>query len=475
MKRTIRQYTDPLNENDLKSVIELEVTIRAFRNYCYSRYHGVDSMLLIKKHRKLIRDNQLRGSKEVEESGLSSNLWVTTLDDAVSNLKSRWSNAKNRIRTLINQNPNLNDDDRHYLRAILKNDEVYHAVLHGYSRIELPKNIRDLKVDKDKLNKLLRRYTRRQLGKIPYSSRSTSFSVDKNLYNYKRMNGNLYFCFSTLVKGKRIAVRVTDNQVHSGTLRVKLDEHTNRLIIMSTSDVTPYREESQDDGLVIGVDKGYNTLISTSTGVGYGPDFGEWLNQRDDEITSKGRKRGRLWSRYRELKTCGHYRKAELLRKNNLGSVKQEARLRRDHARTESFVNHELRLFYRLEKPDTVICEDLTWSGNGRGYSKTWNRRLSGWCKRVVQLRLEFLAGVYGARIVMVNAAYTSQVCSVDGCGRFGKRSGGDFTCPVHGWMDADLNAAVNVRNRYYDDGIKLWFSPWVVRKMLESRLSELH
>lgn len=44
----------------------------------------------------------------------------------------------------------------------------------------------------------------------------------------------------------------------------------------------------------------------------------------------------------------------------------------------------------------------------------------------------------------------------------------------MHGWMDADLNAAVNVRSRYYDDGIKLWFSPWAVKKVLESRLSGL-
>lgn len=317
-------------------------------------------------------------------------------------------------------------------------------------------------------------YTRECLGKIPYSSKPISIQLDANLYKYKRVNGDLYFCFSTLMKGKRIAVRVTDDQVHSGTLRVKLDEHTNRLIIMSSSDVTPYHEEPQDDGLVIGVDKGYNTLISTSTGVGYGPDFGEWLTQRDDEITSKGRKRGKLWSRYRELKKRGHDHKAKSLKNNNLGSVKQEARRRRDHAMTESFVNHELRLFYRLEKPGTVVCEDLTWSSDGKGRSKTWNRRLSGWCKRIIQSRMEFLAGVYGARVVMVNAAYTSQVCSVEGCGRFGERSGGNFTCPVHGWMDADLNAAVNVRSRYYDDGIKLWFSPWVVKKVLESRLSGL-
>ena len=474
MKRAIKQYSTPLNDEDFKCFKETEAACRAFRNYCYSRYSGVNSITKLKKYRNDIRKDELRNSQAVNDSHLTSNMWAAVLDDAIGGIKSRWSNAKNCIRTRIKQNPNLSEDDRHYLYGVLKNDDTYHDVLNHYKHVQLPKKIEKLNVNRHRLDNLLRRYTRECLGKIPYSSKPISIQLDSNLYKYKRVNGDLYFCFSTLMKGKRIAVRVTDDQVHSGTLRVKLDEHTNRLIIMSSSDVTPYHEEPQDDGLVIGVDKGYNTLISTSTGVGYGPDFGEWLTQRDDEITSKGRKRGKLWSRYRELKKRGHDHKAKSLKNNNLGSVKQEARRRRDHAMTESFVNHELRLFYRLEKPGTVVCEDLTWSSDGKGRSKTWNRRLSGWCKRVIQSRMEFLAGVYGARVVMVNAAYTSQVCSVEGCGRFGERSGGNFTCPVHGWMDADLNAAVNVRSRYYDDGIKLWFSPWVVKKVLESRLSEL-
>lgn len=62
-------------------------------------------------------------------------------------------------------------------------------------------------------------------------------------------------------------------------------------------------------------------------------------------------------------------------------------------------------------------------------------------------------------------------VCSEEGCGRFGVRSHGDFTCPIHGWMDADLNAAVNIRARYYDNEIESWFSPSAVRRVLESRV----
>lgn len=470
MRRTVKQYTEPLNEGTLEIFKRTEEVCRAFRNYLYSRYSGVNSILKLKKYRRDIRKNDLRGSQAVRDSHLTSNLWAAVLDDAIGGIKSRWSNTKNRIRTRIKQNPNLNEDERHYLYGVLKNDEAYHGILCHYQHVKLPKKIEGLNVDHHKLNNLLCRYTRKYLGGIPYSHHAISIQLDANLYRYKRVDGDLYFCFSTIMKGKRVMVRVRDNQVHSGTIRVKLDETTNCLVIMSSGEARPYREESLDDGVVIGVDKGYNTLISTSTGIGYGPDFGEWLTQRDDEIMLKNRKRGKLWSRYHQLRKRGHHHKASILKEHNLGSVKQASRRRKDHARTESFVNHELRLFYRLESPDTVVCEDLTWSG-GRGKSRTWNRRLSGWCKRLIQSRLEFLACLYGARVVMVNAAYTSQVCSEEGCGRFGVRSHGDFTCPVHGWMDADLNAAVNIRARYYDNEIESWFSPSAVRRVLESRV----
>lgn len=144
MRRTVKQYTEPLSEETLEIFKKTEEACRAFRNYLYSRYSGVNSILKLKKYRRDIRKNELRGSQAVRDSHLTSNLWAAALDDAIGGIKSRWSNTKNRIRTRIKQNPNLNEDERHYLYGVLKNDEAYHGILCHYQHVKLPKKNRGI-------------------------------------------------------------------------------------------------------------------------------------------------------------------------------------------------------------------------------------------------------------------------------------------------------------------------------------------
>jgi transposase len=75
-------------------------------------------------------------------------------------------------------------------------------------------------------------------------------------------------------------------------------------------------------------------------------------------------------------------------------------------------------------------------------------RRLSQWQHGAIRRAVTNKAQLAGVAIAEVNPAYTSQICSR--CGLRGKRHRHTFTCTSCGHTQhADVNAALNIRNRY--------------------------
>lgn len=84
--------------------------------------------------------------------------------------------------------------------------------------------------------------------------------------------------------------------------------------------------------------------------------------------------------------------------------------------------------------------------GSVRG--KATRRRLSVWQRHLIRQAAESRAQEVGIAVAEVNPAYTSQQCSR--CGLLGTRKRHHFTCPhCQHVAHADINAAVNIRNRY--------------------------
>jgi IS605 OrfB family transposase len=80
--------------------------------------------------------------------------------------------------------------------------------------------------------------------------------------------------------------------------------------------------------------------------------------------------------------------------------------------------------------------------------SKPLRRRLSVWQRQLIRQAATNKAQERGMTVAEVHPAYTSQQCSR--CGLRGKRQRHAFTCPFCGHAQhADINAAVNIRNRY--------------------------
>ena len=83
---------------------------------------------------------------------------------------------------------------------------------------------------------------------------------------------------------------------------------------------------------------------------------------------------------------------------------------------------------------------------------------------------IDIVASRRGSRVVQVNAAYTSQMCSQCGC--LGKRVGNTFHCAsgCGAVMQADLNAAVNVKARLDDKELARWLPFSKVKQILLER-----
>ena len=83
---------------------------------------------------------------------------------------------------------------------------------------------------------------------------------------------------------------------------------------------------------------------------------------------------------------------------------------------------------------------------------------------------ISIVASRRGSRVVQVNAAYSSQICSQCGC--FGKRAGDKFYCASGCGvsMQADLNAAINVKARNDDKELHRWLPFQKVKQILLER-----
>ena len=111
---------------------------------------------------------------------------------------------------------------------------------------------------------------------------------------------------------------------------------------------------------------------------------------------------------------------------------------------------------FDIEKPTEIIAENLNFQSWSKKFPKGIKRKLSRWIKGYIQERLDYIASLRQIKITMVNPAYTSQFCHI--CGGFGKRNGKIFTCRTCGSVDADYNAAGNIKSRKNDTEITLYF-----------------
>jgi len=203
----------------------------------------------------------------------------------------------------------------HYVRYVLKVDELYHNVL-THKNFDIPSKFIDKTIRYHYINSKICRLTRKYKGNIPYSCNAKSFSVDNDMYNEKIINNEYYIEIMTTVKSKRISIKLTDKYIYTGNLKVILNDN-NTIQIHK-----PLKIESKkltDRVNVLGIDKGYKYLLAVSNNKFYGEILNDFLSKETERLKVVNAKRNVLYALEKKYREEGNIKKADNILNNNLG------------------------------------------------------------------------------------------------------------------------------------------------------------
>ncbi|WP_028209454.1 transposase [Paraburkholderia mimosarum] len=219
----------------------------------------------------------------------------------------------------------------------------------------------------------------------------------------------------------------------------------------------------------IGVDKGYSEAFTDSDGRHHGDNFGAVLTAHSDQVSKTGKARNKLHALEKKHRAAGRIAKAERIKVNNLGRVKLDRRRDRTQKRLRTIAYQAAHSI--VDAAAVIGSEDLTAPIRGNLQWRKYNRRMSAWAKGVLAQALEEVCTQRGATHVVVNAAYTSQMDSFTGLLE-GRRAGDKFYRANGDVLQADFNAARNVRNRIRDREIDRFMPHTQVKQILIARSS---
>ncbi len=423
--KTVYQYSrDPVSETDMGKLLEIAADYCRVKNYVYRRYGGIGS--LGKLYPGYTVQNEMTRSGLREELGMPSVYFYLAVFDALGDIKCQWTVVKSEILKRIARNGELSPEEKHYLRFLLKVDKGFQAVVNQRKPEGLPEGIREQmealagQVDAGKLHRYLCRQVRKCLRKL-HTDRATGFAAAERAYRY----GDHGIYLSTKEKRKRVFIPLTDNSRYEGQIYVKLYPEEERLEIKVPVGVAVRVHE--DYGGEVGLAVGMSTMLTTDKGHCYGRELGKYQEEYASWVREQTRKHN-----------CSG--------DQNPGRKKYNAKKRRYEEQLHSYMNYELNLFLKTERPGTVYMAKLPGPGTG-GPSKRINHLVSMWQRGYLRSRLIQKCRENSVEVVEVFGKDIGRECS--SCGAAGDRKEGVFTCPFCGYSGAEKeNTARNALKR---------------------------
>jgi len=425
-------YSDDLNQAKYEALTEIAGRCGSVRTEVWRNYGSISGL---GASFRPVRDFWI-ASGHIEN--LPQRIWRATLSDVLGDIKANREAAKVNVNCHVFRNVN-DKDKRKGLFKNIKKDSVW--INNSYER------------------RLMRKYWKH--GK---NHTHNQIVLEPGSYKCFRHNGKDYIEVISLIRCKRIAIPIGTNYPLTG--QIKLILRSGQVEIHYTIDNTDARA-CGILGTSIGIDKGYTEAFADSDGIFHGEGLGKILSNESDSLNKKYQKRNKISAVLEKLQEKNP-KKTKRIIKHNLGRKKLDRRKKRHQGKVKTVIFTAANNI--IGKAETVVCEDLTKIFKSKNLGKSTNRRLSGWVKGLMANAIDIVASRRGSRVVQVNAAYTSQICSRCGC--FGKRTGDKFHCSegCGAVMQADVNAAINILARLHDDELHRWLPFTAVLPILLKR-----
>ena len=476
MQRTIRIKLEPRKKKKEEILLTMETykeTVNRFINK-FSKYKYLDKLnykCLYKPENKDIR--------------IASNYSTNALAYAVTLLNNRLKLIRKGCKARI-YNHIKDKEERHYLFYLLKQPKYIEAIMLR------KKFIVDKEFDvtrSDYLNKYLHRILRHEFksNNIPELKKPLLRTdvVTARVEKYKNPKQFSHILkLSTINKGKRVVIPFNPNtwakkffNKKKGCFIVCLDAQSNINLHIPIEE----KPKENNNNKEIAIDKGFRKLIVDSNKQKYGEDWHELEKRIDDKFQKKQKQRNKLYSlrkelhkKYQEIKDKKLYKKIKHLEKYNLGKNKFNKNKIKTRETIKNNVNHTINDFIsKNPKLKTIVLEKLDGFDNGKKYSKKSNRLLNQWKRGFLKDKLIFISQLKSLELAYQNRAYTSQECSNCGYVHKDNRQGERFTCIKCGFReDADVNGALNILRRKYDQEISLYTPYKQVKEILLKRYS---
>jgi len=429
-------YSKQLEKQTLKELSLIAKKLGVLRKIIWHQFSSSPRRL----NNREIRDQWLK------EKRLNSNLYPKIIDQLPARL---W---KETLRDTIG---NINA----YFEAGLT--EIIKILYKKHGKTKAKELIKQLKTNY-KANNKLHRLVRKTIPK-GFSKVDNIICLDEECYSFKDDNTNIMQVMG-LHSMKRLAIPLTTKYRPSGNFKIILKENRCELKVNYKYQIAEKQEKPYE---AIGVDKGYSEVFTDSTAERHENGFGKLLTAKSDFLDQKYKNRNKLWAIMKKAREAGDIKKANNIKFNNLGNKK----INRQKEAMKIALKEKIYLAAKTvaQKASIIAIEDLTFKGKNTKYKKV-NRRLSSWLKGVIDEAIIKYCFIYGTKLVYVNAAYTSQGDSRYNCALVGKRIGNSFIGFDEVVLDADVNAALNILARLYDQEINLYTPAEKVKEILIRR-----
>lgn len=434
--KTVWQYSELLPGETMEFLRGIASDYGKVKNHVYDRYSGIKSLSRLTPMFDIM--SEVRHSGIRTQLGLPSTYFDAAISEAVADIKSMWGMLKNKIKTLIAVNENLNDEDRIYLRTVLRLDKIYAAVL-CCEEYETPKKAKELAVDTKRLNNLLRRLTRKYLTK-PETGSTDHFSITPCGYAYR----NRSIFIASRIPGKRMVLPLKDNRVCERQIRVCIRK--DHVVLAIPVEAKARKHEDYNGTVYIHI--GFQDMFTLSNGNVYGKALGSMTSAETKRLLEKNRERAKIRAVCQRSVESGEKKKAGSIEANNLGVNKYDRCKEKKRSRTQSFINTEINRMIEVEKPERIIITKPVTMNKTKLPSRSANRKLTRSFHGYVRERLSYKCYIHSIELVEISSKGTGSVCSR--CGAKGERRSDGFHCLDCGYQIAiSLNGAKNIENKY--------------------------